>query len=127
MTIAEPRGSGAAEDYWRRAACRSRQNEKAARADAEMWRARAADLEKQVEYLKEPVFYRFRGRRDGLVWDRDVMKIPIEDLDDILEERPYIKKWTKFLDGDLVLMISPEDATAPLSGEAVWDMDAEST
>lgn len=87
-------------------------NEKAARSDAEKWRDIAADLMRRIDAMHSPTLFRFRGERDGEVFERDVVRFHSSEFDDILEERPYLKGWLRAVDGELIVMLSPSDVVA---------------
>lgn len=116
-----PRGGGSEtsrdEAYWRDLALESGRLKEAADAEAERWRGVAADLREQLEVWKEPKMYRFRGRRDDEVFERDVARIPLERLAAVVEARPDLKGWHGHLDRDLglMLLLCPTEVVAPLT------------
>ena len=112
---------GDAEDtagYWRQVAMQAIRKKEAATAAARKWRGVAADLKGKIEHWREPWCYRFRGRRGGEVFERDVIRVLYDDLGAALSQRPYLKDWYKMRDGDIVMMLSPSDVTAPLVVDA---------
>lgn len=95
----------------------SRREKEAADAEVERLRGVVADLKEQLRCWKEPKMYRFRGRRDDEVFERDVARIPLERLAEVVEARPYLKGWHGHLDRDLglMLLLCPTEAVAPLT------------
>jgi hypothetical protein len=110
-------------EYWRRLAMQTMRKKEAATAAARKWRGVAAELQTQIEYWKEPVTYRFRGCNSECVWERDVMRVPADAMDDLIAMKPGVKDWFTIRDRDLVFMLCPVDAVATTSDDLIWDTE----
>lgn len=99
------RGGGGEDDaglgYWKN------------RAD-EMER-RANELQEQIDTISAPMILRFRGTDGGMMWERDLYKMPVHCWDRAVELDPHIEDWNRVSVGGLLLALCPTSSVTPLA------------